>query len=76
MADEREQAPFPREDARETGMGDQMPEENPDATTPREGSEGQGPESGAGGTDAPDTSRERGPESDPGRATVNPDAAG
>jgi hypothetical protein len=75
MAEEREQAPFPREDARETGMGDQMPEENPDSAAPREGDE-QGPESGAGGTDAPDTSRDRGPESDPGKATGNPGAAG
>jgi hypothetical protein len=75
MAAERENAPFPREDPRQTGMGDQMPEENPDSTTPREG-EGQGPESGAGGADAPDTSREGGPEDDPGRATGNPGAAG
>jgi hypothetical protein len=75
MAEEREDEPFPREDPRETGVADQMPEENPDATTPREGS-GQGPESGAGGTDAPDTSRGSGPEGDPGRSTGNPDAAG
>ena len=75
MAPEREDEPFPREDPRQTGMGDQMPEENPDTTAPRAGS-GQGPEAGAGDTDAPDTSRDRGPENDPGTATGNPDAAG
>ena len=75
MAEERENEPVPREDPRETGMGDQLPEENPDQAAPR-GGEDQGPESGAGGTDAPDTSRGAGPEDDPGRATGNPDAAG
>jgi hypothetical protein len=75
MAAEREDEPFPREDPRETGMGDQMPEENPDATTPREGG-GRGPESGTGGADSPDTSKDAGPEGDPGRSTGNPGAAG
>jgi hypothetical protein len=75
MADERETEPFPREDPRQTGAGDQMPEENPEATAPREG-DGQGPESGTGGTRAPDTSKDSGPEADPKRATGNPGAAG
>jgi hypothetical protein len=75
MDQERENEPFPREDPRETGMGDQMPEENPDATTPREGT-GQGPESGAGGADGPDTSRDGGPEGNPQKSTGNPGAAG
>jgi hypothetical protein len=75
MADDQENEPFPREDPRQTGMGDQLPEENPDSTTPREG-DAQGPESGAGGSTAPDTAKDSGPESDPGRATGNPRAAG
>ena len=75
MAEERENEPFPREDPRQTGMGDQMPEENPDATMPSEG-DAQGPESGAGGAEAPDTSKDTGPEGDPGRSTGNPGAAG
>jgi hypothetical protein len=63
----------PTEDPRETGVADQLPEENP---------EGQG----AGGgerqkrdtddPDAPDTSPEGGPEGDPGRSTGNPRSAG
>jgi hypothetical protein len=71
MAEERE--PFPREDPRETGMGDQMPEENPEGQG-AQGGEHQGPESGAGGADAPDTSKPG--ERDPQRATGNPNAAG
>jgi hypothetical protein len=72
-ANEREDDAVPDEDPRQTGVGDQMPEENP---------EGQG----AGGAerqkrdtddpDAPGTSRKGGPEGDPGRATGNPRSAG
>src|SRR3954463_3771760 len=65
----------PTEDPREQGMGDQMPEENPEGQGAG-GGERQGPESGAGGTQAPDTSRDEGPEDDPGRATATPNAAG
>jgi hypothetical protein len=65
----------PTEDPREQGMGDQMPEENPEGQGAA-GGERQGPESGTGGTQAPDTSRDEGPEDDPGRATGNPNAAG
>jgi hypothetical protein len=65
----------PTEDPREQGMGDQMPEENPEGQGAG-GGERQGPESGAGGAHAPDTSRDEGPEDDPGRATGNPNAAG
>jgi hypothetical protein len=75
MSEEREREPFPREDPRETGMGDQMPEENPEGQG-AEGGEAQGPESGAGGAQAPDTSRDSAAEGDPGTATGNPDAAG
>ena len=64
-ANEREDDAVPDEDPRQTGVADQMPEENP---------EGQG--AGDGGADAPDTSRYAGPEDDPGRATGNPNAAG
>ena len=72
-ASEREDNAVPDEDPRQTGVADQLPEENP---------EGQG----AGGaerqrrdtddTDAPDTSPGDGPEGDPGKATGNPRAAG
>jgi len=65
----------PTEDPRQQGMGDQLPEENPEGQGAG-GGERQGPESGAGGTQAPDTSRDEGPEDDPGRATGNPKAAG
>jgi hypothetical protein len=71
MAEERE--PFPTEDPRETGVGDQMPEENPKGQG-AEGGERQGPESDAGDTDAPDTSKPG--ERDPRKATGNPGAAG
>ena len=71
MAEERE--PFPTEDPRQTGMGDQVPEENPEGQG-AEGGEKQGPESGTGGTDAPDPAPDR--DSGPGKATGNPDAAG
>ena len=73
MAEEREDEQFPSEDPRETGVADQMPEENPDATTPREG---EGEPAGSDSPDAPDTSKDSGPEGDPGRSTGNPDAAG
>jgi hypothetical protein len=72
-ANDREDEAVPDEDPRQTGVADQMPEENP---------EGQG----AGGAErrkrdtddpeAPDTTRDGGPESDPGRATGNPRSAG
>jgi hypothetical protein len=71
MAEERD--PVPTEDPRETGMGDQMPEENPKGQG-AEGGERQGPESGAGDSDAPGTSKPG--ERDPRKATGNPDAAG
>ena len=73
MSDQREDDAVPEEDPRQTGVADQMPEENP---------EGQGAGAGrqetsdADDTDAPDTSSGAGPESDPGKATGNPDAAG
>jgi hypothetical protein len=71
MAEERE--PFPREDARETGVGDQMPEENPEGQG-AQGGERHGPESDAGETTAPATSKPG--ERDPQKATGNPHAAG
>jgi len=73
-ANDREDDAVPDEDPRQTGVADQMPEENP---------EGQGAGGGdaprrrdADDPDAPDTSRDGGPESDPGKATGNPRAAG
>jgi hypothetical protein len=73
MGEERE--PFPTEDPRQTGVGDQMPEENPEGQGAG-GGERQGPASGSRESGAPDTSKDSGPESDPGRATGNPNAAG
>jgi hypothetical protein len=71
--DEREHdEPDLSEDPRKKGVGDQMPEENPEGQVPGEG--GDGPQSGAGGAEAPDTSHPE--EGDPGQATGNPDAAG
>ena len=75
MSDQQDDAATPSEDPRQTGMADQMPEENPEGQGAGSG-EHQGPESGAGGAHAPDTTRESGPEDDPGRATGNPSAAG
>ncbi|MEA2383679.1 MAG: hypothetical protein QOH72_3650 [Solirubrobacteraceae bacterium] len=75
MSDQQDDEATPTEDARQTGMGDQMPEENPEGQGAR-GGERRGPESGTGDTDAPDTSKESGPEHDPGKATGNPRAAG
>jgi hypothetical protein len=75
MSDQQDDDATPTEDPRQTGMGDQLPEENPQGQG-ADGGERQGPESGAGGADAPDTSRDAGPEDDPGRATGNPNAAG
>ena len=69
-ADKREDDAVPDEDPRQTGVADQMPEENP---------EGQGAgdrERQQRGPDDPDTSSGRGPEDDPGKATGNPNAAG
>ena len=71
MSEERE--PYPTEDPRQTGMGDQLPEENPEGQG-ADGGETQGPESGAGGADAPDPAPDR--DSAPDKATGNPDAAG
>jgi hypothetical protein len=75
MSEQRDDEAVPDEDPRQTGMADQMPEENPEGQGPA-GGERQGPESGAGGAEAPDTSRDAGPEDDPGRSTGNPKAAG
>src|SRR3954467_10810712 len=75
MSDQQDDDATPTEDPRQTGMADQMPEENPEGQGAGTG-ERQGPESGAGGADAPDPSRDSGPEDDPGRATGNPNAAG
>jgi hypothetical protein len=71
MDEERE--PFPTEDPRQTGTGDQLPEENPEGQG-AEGAERRGPERGSGGAGAPGTSSED--EGDPGQATGNPGAAG
>jgi hypothetical protein len=75
MSDQQDDPATPTEDPRQTGMGDQMPEENPEGQG-ADGGERQGPERGAGGAQAPDTSRDGGPEGDPGKATGNPNAAG
>jgi len=72
-ANDREDDAVPDEDPRQTGVADQMPEENP---------EGQGAGDGerqrrdTHEPDAPDTSPGDGPEGDPGKATGNPRAAG
>ena len=68
MAEERE--PFPTEDPREKATSDQNTEENPGATSPREGQPGDRGRS----PDAPDTSDED--ESDADQATGNPRSAG
>src|SRR3954465_14203596 len=75
MSDQRDDDATPCEDPRQTGMADQMPEENPEGQGAGS-AERQGPESGAGGTDAPDTSRAAGPEDAPGGATATPTAGG
>ena len=75
MSDQQDDDATPTEDPRQTGMADQLPEENPEGQGAGSG-ESQGPESGAGGAQAPDTSKGSGPEDDPGRATGNPNAAG
>ena len=70
---EREDDAVPAEDPRQTGVADQLPEENP------EGQGAGGAERRRGDTDdteAPDTSPGDGPEGDPGKATGNPRAAG
>jgi hypothetical protein len=72
MAEERE--PFPTDDPRQTGMSDQLPEEQAEGQGAGEGVT-QGPESGTENVPAPDTSESE-EESDPGRATGNPKAAG
>ncbi|MEY2534183.1 MAG: hypothetical protein QOF29_2093 [bacterium] len=69
----QDRASFSREDPRETGVGDQMPEENPEDQD-AQGGERQGPQSDAGGTRAPSTSKPG--ERDPRKATGNPNAAG
>jgi hypothetical protein len=70
---EEERAPFPTDDPRQKGTGDQYPEENPEGQAPAEGAE-QGPSSGTGDTPAPSTSSPQ--DGDPGQATGNPRAAG
>jgi hypothetical protein len=70
---EEEREPFPAEDPRQTGMGDQLPEENPEGQG-AEGGQRQGPETdprAPGGHDP-----QRPVETDPRKATGNPDAAG
>jgi hypothetical protein len=74
MSEERDAA-TPDEDPRQTGMADQLPEENPEGQGAGSG-RGDATESGTDEPDAPDTSREGGPERDPGKATGNPRAAG
>jgi hypothetical protein len=71
MGEERE--PFPTDDPRQTGTGDQLPEENPEGQGAG-GGERQGPESEAEDADAPGTSSDE--DSDPDKATGNPNAAG
>jgi hypothetical protein len=73
MDDDREREPFPTEDPRDKGMGDQLPEQNPEGQGAG-GGERQGPESGARQREAPDNDAER--DSGPETATGNPDAAG
>ena len=75
MSDQQDDDATPTEDPRQTGMADQMPEENPEGQGAG-GGERQGPESGTGGAQAPDTSRDSAAEGDPGTSTGNPDAAG
>jgi hypothetical protein len=72
MSDQREDDAVPEEDPRQTGVADQMPEENPEG----QGAGGGEGEGDGGDPDAPDRSRGSGPEGDPGKATGNPDAAG
>jgi hypothetical protein len=73
QANEREDDAVPDEDPRQTGVADQMPEENPEG---QGAGGGERQRSGTDNPDAPGTSPDDGPESDPGRATGNPDAAG
>jgi hypothetical protein len=76
MSDQQDDDATPTEDPRQTGMADQMPEENPEGQGAGSGERQNSQKSDAGGTDAPGTSRDEGPEDDPGRATGNPNAAG
>ena len=72
-ANDREDDAVPDEEPRQTGVADQMPEENP------EGQGAGGGERPTRGTDtpaAPDTPGDAGPASEPARATGNPRAAG
>jgi hypothetical protein len=66
MDEEREREPFPTEDPRQKGVGDQLPEENPEGQGAGGGRERQG-------DDAPATSSDE--DSNPDRATGNPNAA-
>jgi hypothetical protein len=75
MSDQQDDDATPSEDPRQTGMADQLPEENPEGQGAGSG-ERRNTKSGDAATDAPDTSRDAGPEDDPGRATGNPNAAG
>jgi hypothetical protein len=70
MEEDRERAPFPTEDPRETGTSDQNTEENPAGTTPRQGR----PADSGPSPDAPETSHDE--EGDAEQATGNPRAAG
>jgi hypothetical protein len=72
MSEERDPA-VPDDDARQTGVGDQMPEESPEG---QGAGGGERQKRGTDNPDAPDTSQDGGPESDPGKATGNPRAAG
>ena len=72
MDERKRDEPDLSEDPRKKGVGDQMPEENPEGEMP--GGDGEDPDGGTGGEDAPRTSHPQ--EGDPGQATGNPDAAG
>ena len=72
-ANDREDNAVPDEEPRQTGVADQMPEENPEG---QGAGGGERQKRGTDNPDAPDTSGDDGPESDPGRATGNPRAAG
>src|SRR4051794_20099137 len=75
MSEEREDDAVPSEDPRETGMADQMPEENPEGQGAGTG-EHQGPESGAGGAPAPDTSGDPGGQGRGARRASGPGGGG
>ena len=75
-ASEREDDAVPDEDPRQTGVADQLPEENPEGQDAGGGAPRRQDADDTDDPDAPGTSRDGGPEGDPGKATGNPRAAG